>query len=100
MQYNTMQYNTIVLPALLYSSEYWNIKARGAERITAAEMKHTTKTAGHTWTDYRPNTQIAKELNTTPVLDKKQEYGRNLLQNTNRMPRNRLTRITKTTDQR
>jgi hypothetical protein len=58
---------------LLYSSENGNIKARDAERITAAEMKHTRKTAGHTWTDYKPNTRIAKELNTT-------RFGQNTMQ--------------------
>jgi hypothetical protein len=94
------QFSTIVLPALLYSSENWNIKARDAERITVAEMIYTRKTAEHTWTDYKPNTQIAKKQNTIPVLGKIQEYGRNWLQNTNRMPHNRLMRIPKATDQR
>jgi hypothetical protein len=28
------------------------------------------KTAGYTCTDYKTNTEIAKELNITPVLDK------------------------------
>jgi len=28
------------------------------------------KTTGFTWTDYKTNTKIAKELNTTPVLGK------------------------------
>jgi hypothetical protein len=28
------------------------------------------KTAGRTWTDYKTNTEIAKELNITAVLDK------------------------------
>jgi len=32
-------YNTLDLPVLLYGSETWNIKARDARRITAAEMK-------------------------------------------------------------
>jgi len=93
------QRSTVVLPALIHSSENWDIKRRDAERITAAEMKYTRKTAGHTWTDYKPNTQIAKEPNTTPVLDKIQEYGRNWLQSTNRIPRNRLMKIPKTADQ-
>jgi hypothetical protein len=36
------------------------------------------KTVGKTWTDYEKNTEIAKELNSTPGLEKKiQEYGRN-----------------------
>jgi len=38
--------------------------------ITAAEMKYMRRTAGYTWTDYKTNTQIAKELKITPILDK------------------------------
>jgi hypothetical protein len=56
------------------------------------------KTAGNTWTDFKPYTEIAKQLNTTPGLVKMQEYRRYFLQHTNRMPRNRLSRILKTTD--
>jgi len=33
-------------------------------------MKYIRNTAGYTWTDYKTNTEIAKELNVTPVLDK------------------------------
>ena len=62
-------YNTLALPALLYGSENWIIKARDARRITAAEMKYM-KTAGYSWTDYKINLHIAKELEITPVLDK------------------------------
>ena len=29
------------------------------------------KAAGTTWADYETNTEIAKELNTTPYLEKK-----------------------------
>jgi hypothetical protein len=36
-----------------------------ARRITAAEMKYMRRIAGYTWTDYRTNTQIAKELKVT-----------------------------------
>jgi len=46
-------------------------------------MKYIRK-AEYTWTDYKTNTEIAKELNTTPVLDKIQEYRRNWLQHINR----------------
>jgi hypothetical protein len=28
------------------------------------------RTAGYTWTDYKTNTQIAKELKIPPILDK------------------------------
>jgi hypothetical protein len=54
-------YNTLALPVLLYGSETWTVKARDARRITAAEMKCMRRTAGYTWTDYKTNTQIAKE---------------------------------------
>jgi len=77
---------------LLYGSETWTIKARDARRITGAEMKHM-RTAGYTWTDYKTNSHIAKELEITPVLDKLLEYKRNWIQHVNRMPRDRLPRI-------
>jgi len=88
-------HNTLSLTALLHSSENWVITVRDARRITAAEMKYMRKTAGYTWTDYKTNTEIAKELNITPVLDKIQEYRRNKLQHINRLPCNRLLRIIK-----
>jgi hypothetical protein len=28
------------------------------------------RTAGYTWTDYKTNTKIAKELEITPILEK------------------------------
>jgi hypothetical protein len=62
-------YNTISLPAVLYGSEIWTIKWREARRITAAEVKYTRITAGYTWTDYKTNIDIAKELNIKPILD-------------------------------
>jgi len=65
----------------------------------AAEMKYMRKTAEYTWTDYKTNTEIAKELNITSVLDKIQEYRRNWLQHVNRMSCYRIMRIIKTTDQ-
>jgi len=74
---------------------YWTIKARDARRITAAEMKFMRRTAGYTWTDYKTNKQITKELKITPILDKLQEYKRNWIQHVNRMPRNRLPRVMK-----
>ena len=53
------------------------------------------RTAGYTWTDYKTNTQIAKELKITPILDKLLEYKRNWIQHVNGMPRNRLPRVKK-----
>jgi hypothetical protein len=73
-------YNTLAFPLLLYGSETWTIKARDARRITAAEMKYTRRTAGYIWTDYETNTDIAKELKITLILDKLLEYKRNWIQ--------------------
>jgi hypothetical protein len=44
---------------------------------------------------FQTNTQIAKELKITPVLDKLLEYKRNWIQHVNRMPRIRLPRVMK-----
>ena len=41
------------------------------------------------------NTQIAKELKITPILDKLLEYMRSWIQRVNRMPRNRLPSVMK-----
>jgi len=88
-------YNTLALPVLLYGSETWTVKARDARRITAAEMKYMRRTAGYTWTDYKTNEQIPKELNITPILDKLLEYKRSWIQHVNRMPRTRTPRVMK-----
>jgi hypothetical protein len=61
-------YNTLTVPALLYGSENWTVKARDTRRITAAEIKYMRKTAVYIWIDRRTNTEIAKELNITPSL--------------------------------
>jgi hypothetical protein len=47
---------------LLYGSETWTVKARHTRRISAAEVRYMRRTAGYTGTDYKTNTQIAKEL--------------------------------------
>jgi len=44
-------------------------------------------------------TEIAKELNITPVLDKIQKYRRNWLQHTNRMTLMYYREYQKTTDE-
>jgi len=43
-------------------------------------MKYTRKTAVYAGTDYKTNSEIAKELNTAPVFNKRQEHRRNWLQ--------------------
>jgi len=50
-----------------YGSETWTTKAWDTRRITAAEMKYMRRTAGYTWTDYKTNTQITKELKIAPI---------------------------------
>jgi hypothetical protein len=80
---------------LLYGSETWTFKTRDARKITAAEMKYVRRTAGYTWTHYKTNGQIAKELKITQILDKLLEYKRSWIQHVNRIPRNRLPRVIK-----
>jgi len=43
-------------------TNYKGVKARDARRITAAEMKYMRRTAGCTWTDYKTNGLIAKDI--------------------------------------
>jgi hypothetical protein len=71
------------------------LKQGDARRITAAEMKYMRRTAGYTWTDYKTNTQITKELKITQILNKLMEYKRDWIQHVNRMPCNRLPRVMK-----
>jgi hypothetical protein len=56
-------------------------------------MKYMRITAGYTWTDHKTNTEIAKRLNITRVLDRIRNYKRKWIQHVNRMPRNRLPRL-------
>ena len=58
-------------------------------------MKYMRRKVGYAWTDQETNAQIAKELKITPILDKLLEYKRSWVQHVNRMPRNRLPRVTK-----
>jgi len=86
-------HNTLALPALLDGSQNRTVKARDARRITTAELKCMRKTAGYTWTDSKTDTEIVKELNIIPVLDKIREYRINWSRHTNGVPRDRLPRI-------
>jgi len=58
-------------------------------------MKYMRRKAGYTWTDYKTNAQIAKDLKITQILDKLLENKRNWIQHVNRMPRNILPRVMK-----
>jgi len=62
---------------------------------TGKSQKYMRRTAGHTWTHYKTNAQIAKELKITPILDKLLEYKRSWTQHVNRIPRNRLPSVMK-----
>jgi hypothetical protein len=74
----------------------WTVKAKDDKRVTATEMKYMRRTAGYTWTDYKTNKQIAKELKITQILVKLLEYKINWIQHVNRMPGIRLPRIIET----
>jgi hypothetical protein len=58
-------------------------------------MKYMRRTAGYTWTHYKTNAQIAKELKITPILDKLLEYKRSCIQHVHKKTRNRLPRVMK-----
>jgi len=61
-------YNTKPFQYCYVLYETWIIKASDARRITAAEMKCMRRKAGYTWTDYKTNAQIAKELKIPPIF--------------------------------
>jgi hypothetical protein len=42
--------------------ENWSMEARDTRRIIATVMKYVRKTARYSGTDYKTNTEIAKEL--------------------------------------
>jgi hypothetical protein len=63
-------------------------------------MKYMRRTAEYTWTYHKTNSEFEKGLNITQVLDKIHDYKRKWKQHINLMPRNRLTRLIKTTPQR
>ena len=88
-------YNTLALPTLLYGSESWTIKATDASRIRAAEMRYMRKTAGYTWSDYKSNTEVIKELKITPVLEKLENHKTKWIRHVNRMTNDRLPKIMK-----
>jgi len=66
--------NKVIKPTGLcsfsYGSENWEIKATDERRRTTAKVNYKRKSAGYTWADYKPNTEIAKESNITQVLEK------------------------------
>ena len=68
---------------------------KGRQKNNSSRCEIHEKNSKYTWTDYKTNTQIAKELKITPILDKLLEYKRNWIQHVSRMSRNRLPRIMK-----
>jgi DNA polymerase III gamma/tau subunit len=88
-------HNTLALSVLLYGSENWNVKARDASRITIAEMKYIWIAAEYTQADHKTNTERARELHVTLILDRMYDYKKKLTQNVSRMPSSRLTQLQK-----
>ena len=82
--------NTLVLPAFLYGSVNWTLRALQRRRIEAAEMKLLRPVAGYTLYDHKTNDYIHRELRITGILDKIDEYRRNRLSHLQRMPQNRI----------
>ena len=79
-------YNTLVMPTFLYGSEKWTLTALQRRRIEGTEMKLLRPLAGYTLYDHKTNDSIRRELQTECILDKIDEYRRNL----QRMPQNRI----------
>ena len=79
-------YNTLVLSTFLYGSANWNLTALQRRRIEAAEIKVLRPLAGYALYDHKTNNSIRRELQTECILDKIDEYRRNL----QRMPQNRI----------
>ena len=63
-------YNALTLSVLLYSSEWWAIKAKTKSRIDVAEMKCMRKSLAYNWTEYKTNTAELYELNIIAVIEK------------------------------
>jgi hypothetical protein len=88
-------YNTLALPAFLYGSENWTIKANDKIRITAAGMRFVRTTAKYIWSDYKRNDDILKELKTEPVMGKILKYKNSWIQHANTMQRDRIPKLLK-----
>ena len=82
-------YNTLILPTFLYGSENWTLTASQRRRIEAAEMKLLRPLAGYTLHEHKTNNSIRKQLRTTSILDKIDEYRKKWLLHIQRMPQNR-----------
>jgi hypothetical protein len=90
----------LVYTVILYCYTQWDGKHKKQQLIIrgsqcAKRIINCSEKKKDIWTDYETNTQIAKELKITPILDKLLEYKRNWIQNVNRMPRNRLPSVMK-----
>ena len=83
-------YNTLILPTFLYGSENWTLTTSQRRRTEAAEMKLLRPLAGYTLHKHKTNNSIRKELRTTSILDKIDEYRKKWLLHIRRMPQNRI----------
>ena len=69
----------------VFLSLFYSFRRRSDMRLTAGCM----------WKDHKTNTDIAKQLVMTTVLDKVQNYKRNRIQHVNRMPGNKVPKLMK-----
>jgi len=83
-------YNTLLLTTFLYGSENWNLTALQRRRIEATEMKLLGPLAGYSLYDHKTNDYIRRELHIIGILEKVDEYRRNWLSHSQRMPQNRI----------
>jgi hypothetical protein len=83
-------YITLVLPTFLYESENWTLTASHRRRIEAAEMKLLRPLASYTLYDHKTNDSVRRELQIECILDKIDEYRRNLFLHLQKMPSNRI----------
>jgi len=82
------RYNTLVLRTFLYGSENWTLTASQRRRIEEAEMKLLRPLAGYTLCDHKTNDYIRRDLQSTGILDKIDEYRRNWFQHLQKMQQN------------
>jgi hypothetical protein len=83
-------HNTLILPTFLYGSENLTLTALQKRRTEAAEMKLLRPVVGYTIYDHKTKNSICRELQTTRILDKIDEYKLNWFLHLQRMPQNRI----------
>jgi len=91
-------YNSLIVPTFLYGSENWTVTASQRRGIEAAELKLLRLLAGYTLHDHKANDFIRRELKTTGILGKLDEYRLNWNLHLQRMPQTEYRSNHTTTD--